>query len=221
MSAQAIEDCWNRVGVRGNRSCEKLAEHTHCRHCSVYGAAAQAIMQRQLPAGYREEWAEYFSREEADETERDRAVLVFRIGSEWLALPAALAVTVVEAARPHRIPRRSGGVLGGIVNVKGRLFPCMSLAALLSINDSQPQQDMRRRAYPRLVVFSLAHQAFALAVDDMSGIHRYAASDLLAVPTTAGKGLRRYLSGVLALNGMHVGVLDPGVVGAAFSDALK
>ncbi len=38
----SVDDCWNRIGVRGDRSCPKLAEHIHCRNCPVHAAAASA-----------------------------------------------------------------------------------------------------------------------------------------------------------------------------------
>ncbi len=36
----AIDDCWNRIGVRGDGSCPELKRHIHCRNCPVYSAAA-------------------------------------------------------------------------------------------------------------------------------------------------------------------------------------
>ena len=27
-----LADCWNRIGVAGDQSCEKLAAHVHCRN---------------------------------------------------------------------------------------------------------------------------------------------------------------------------------------------
>lgn len=220
-TGQALSDCWNRIGVRGDRSCEQLAGHTHCRNCDVYASSAQSIMQRPLPAGYREEWANYFARDEPEEKELDRSVLVFRIQGEWLAFPAALAVTVAETVCPLRLPRRSGGLLAGIVNIKGKLYPCMSLAALLSIASGQPAQEERRRVYPRLLVMDMAEQHFALPVDDLYGIHRYAGSDVQAVPTTVNKGLQRYLTGVLTVGDKRIGCLDASLVGFNFASALK
>ncbi|HYC43285.1 MAG TPA: chemotaxis protein CheW [Noviherbaspirillum sp.] len=218
---QAVSDCWNRTGVRGDRSCTKLADHMHCRNCDVYASSAQSVMQRPLPAGYLEEWAKYFAREESEQKEQDGSALVFRIAGEWLAFPAALAVTVAETTLPHRIPRRSGGVLGGIVNIKGKLYPCMSLAALLSIAGGQAVQEDRRRVYPRMIVMALAQQHFALPVDDLYGIHRYAESDMQPVPTTVSKGLQRYLTGVLSVGERRIGCLDADFVGFNFASALK
>lgn len=220
-NGQAVSDCWNRIGMRGDRSCEKLVTHTHCRNCDVYATSAQSVMRRPLPPGYREEWATYFAHDESEEQKPDRSALVFRIAGEWLSLPAALAVTIAETARPHRLPRRSGGVLGGIVNIKGKLYPCMSLAALLSITGGHPKLEERRRVYPRLIVIALAQQHFALPVDDLYGIHRYAGSDVQAIPTNVSKGLERYLTGVLAVGDRRIGCLDPDLVGFNFASALK
>ncbi|MCW1245836.1 chemotaxis protein CheW, partial [Pseudomonas sp. SAICEU22] len=44
--AHAIDDCWNRIGVHGDKSCPLLAEHIHCRNCSVYSAAATRLLDR-------------------------------------------------------------------------------------------------------------------------------------------------------------------------------
>ena len=52
-----IDDCWNRIGVGGDQTCEKLAEYIHCRNCPVYASAAQRNLQRAVGAGYKQEWA--------------------------------------------------------------------------------------------------------------------------------------------------------------------
>ncbi len=47
-----VDDCWNRIGVRGDKTCERLAEHVHCRNCPVHAAAANRLLDRlALPAG--------------------------------------------------------------------------------------------------------------------------------------------------------------------------
>jgi hypothetical protein len=59
--ATAINDCWNRIGVRGDASCPELAEHAHCRNCPVFATAALALLDRELPAGYAAEWMGYIA----------------------------------------------------------------------------------------------------------------------------------------------------------------
>ena len=44
--AQAIDDCWNRIGIHGDNSCPLLIEHIHCRNCAVYSAAATRLLDR-------------------------------------------------------------------------------------------------------------------------------------------------------------------------------
>ena len=44
--ARAIDDCWNRIGVYGDKSCERLREHVHCRNCEVHAAAAVRLLER-------------------------------------------------------------------------------------------------------------------------------------------------------------------------------
>ncbi len=85
--AQAIDDCWNRIGIHGDKSCPLLAEHIHCRNCSVYSAAATRLLDRY---SLRQEDREHSVVLEADSDVVTRSLLMFRLGEEWLGLrPAA------------------------------------------------------------------------------------------------------------------------------------
>ena len=44
--ARRIDDCWNRIGVRGDHSCERLVRHIHCRNCEVYERSAAELLDR-------------------------------------------------------------------------------------------------------------------------------------------------------------------------------
>ena len=217
----AVNDCWNRIGHRGDRSCEQLVQFTHCRNCPVYAEGARTIMQRALPADYQRDWATQFAAPEPLPVITDQSVLVFRIGCEWLGLPARLCVTVAEMATAHRLPHRDNPILAGIVSVKGKLYPCMSLAALMAVGAEEAQQPSDRKVYPRLLVMQLGQHAFALPVQALRGVHRYAASDLLAPPATANQTVHRYLTGVLDIAGTKVGCLDAELVGYQLTGALK
>jgi chemotaxis-related protein WspD len=216
-----LDDCWNRIGVAGDQSCPKLADAIHCRNCEVYAGAAQRNLRRPVSDGYREQWAAHFRQARASNVAADSAALVFRIGREWLALPAAIIDSVAPEASGHRLPHRSGGALLGIVNVGGKLMPQVSLAALLGIDAAGAPTAGGRHVFPRLVVMRWEGQAFALPVADLHGIVRYAASAAGTPAATINKGLVRYLSGVLSEAGMHIGVLDAALLGHQMARLLR
>lgn len=216
-----LADCWNRIGVAGDQSCEKLATHIHCRNCEVYAGAAQRNLQRPVDDGYREQWAVHFRQARQASVRTDRAVLVFRIGREWLALPAAIIASVAPQGSSHRLPHRSGAGLLGVVNVGGKLLPSISLAALLGIDQNDAPKAAGRHTFARLVVMQWEQQAFALPVADLHGIVRYSATTLAAPAATINKGLVRYLDGVLSEAGMHIGVLDAPLVAHQMARLLR
>jgi chemotaxis-related protein WspD len=43
-----IDDCWKRIGTRGDHSCPALAEWTRCLNCPVYERAAARLLDRPL-----------------------------------------------------------------------------------------------------------------------------------------------------------------------------
>lgn len=217
----ALDDCWNRIGVSGDQSCPKLERHVHCRNCEVYSGAAQRNLQRPVDAGYREQWAGHFRQPAARREESDQSVLVFRIGREWLALPAAAIGSVAPLAPCHRLPHRARAGLLGIVNVAGKLTPMMSLGALLGIDDQQSLAASGRHIFARLMVMQWEGQSFALPVADLHGIARFAQAGLAAPAATINKGLDRFLTSVLALGEMRVGVLDAALVGHQLTRVLR
>nr|GEU28358.1 ornithine carbamoyltransferase, chloroplastic [Tanacetum cinerariifolium] len=178
-------------------------------------SAAQRNLQRPVGVDYKREWAAHFRRAAADTQALDASCLVFRIGREWLSLPTKLFVAVAPQARPHRLPHRTGRGLTGIVNVGGTLYPCMSLAALLGIDDSEGEAATHRHTFARLLLIQWEDQAYALPVADLHGIQRYATASVQAPAATINKGLSRFLSGVIAIDDMHwrpEPVLDAGPV---------
>ncbi len=220
-SSAALADCWNRIGVAGDQSCPKLAQVIHCRNCEVYAGAAQRNLQRPVGAGYREQWAAQLRQKIDVHAAADSAALVFRVGREWLALPAASIDSVAPEAPAHRLPHRSAGGLMGVVNVGGKLHPQISLATLLGIGNDAAAAANGRHIFARLVVMHWEGQSFALPVADLHGIVRYAAGSLGAPAATINKGLVRYLTGVLSEAGLHIGVLDAPLLGHQMARLLR
>lgn len=221
MSTTIIEACWNRIGVNGDQSCDKLEQHVHCRNCEVYAAAAQQNLQRQVGDDYKKDWAAHFRQAATDNQQQDSSCLVFRIGREWLSLPTRMFVSVAPIAKPHRLPHRDARGLGGIVNVGGTLYPCMSLADLLDIDENEGEAATHRHTFARLLLTRWEDQAYALPVADLHGILRYAASGVQAPAATINKGLSRFLSGVISHQDMRIGLLDEALIGYQLARTLR
>ncbi|MDB5933498.1 MAG: Chemotaxis protein CheW [Massilia sp.] len=219
-----IDDCWNRIGVSGDQSCGKLASHVHCRNCGVYAGAAQRNLQRPVDAAYLAQWAAHLREPVQQREAGGRSALVFRVGREWLALPTRTIGAVAPAATGHRLPHRAAVGLLGIVNVGGKLTPMMSLGALLGIDEQDgPAMAGRhgRHVFARLLVMEWQDRSFALPVADLHGIARFAEASLAPPAATINKGLDRFLTGVLAVGELRVGVLDEAMLGHQLTRALR
>jgi chemotaxis-related protein WspD len=152
---------------------------------------------------------------------RDSSVLVFRIGREWLALPTRVFDSVAPQAAPHALPHRSGRGLAGIVNIGGKLYPCMSLAQLLGIDDHDAPAAKGRHTFARLLLMRWEEQSYALPVADLHGIVRYASAAVQAPAATINKGLSRFLSGVITEGDMRIGCLDTALIGFQLARLLR
>ena len=136
------EDCWNRIGFKGDRSCGELPKFGHCHNCPVFAAAAERLFARPLPDACVAERGARFER--ARPSGPTLAVLVFRVGEEWLALDDSVLIEVGEPRVVHRVPHRREQLLRGLVNVRGELQLCVSLAELLGLTPTQAAGDRRR-----------------------------------------------------------------------------
>ena len=100
---QAIDDCWNRIGVFGDQSCARLDAHIHCRNCEVYSAAAIALLDR-YGTQLEPDSSAYGQSEDNAEQGEQRSLLIFRLGEEWLALATRRMAEVMPLSPIHTLP---------------------------------------------------------------------------------------------------------------------
>ena len=205
--ATLVDDCWNRIGVNGDRSCPELEEHVHCRNCPVFARAARGFFDRRAPEGYLAEWSELLGRPADKESVDDAALLVFRLGDEWLALSLSV-VAEVTALRPvHRVPHRTNRVFSGLVSLRGQLQLCVSLHGLLDVAPADPIDDPS--ANPRLVVIRKDSETWAFPAEEVTGVQRVARDRLQKVPSTLANPAGSFCRAVFAWgDGRSVDVLD-------------
>lgn len=204
-----LHDCWNQIGVRGDGSCAELERHVHCRNCPVYSASAARLLDADLPPGHLEEWTGHFAREQPRTEADTQSVVIFRIGTEWLALPTAVFDEVASVRAIHSLPHRRNGVVLGLANVRGELLVCVSLGEVLGVESAVvPKGDQARTLHRRLLVIRREGSRFVVPVDEVHGIHRCPPGGLKDVPATVAKAAATYTKSVLSWREESVGCLD-------------
>ena len=107
----------------------------------------------------------------------------------------------------HRIPYR-GGVLAGLVNIRGELHLCARLDQLLGIAENGTSQPAISRT--RMLVVRRDQDAWVFPVDEVACVHRFADDVLSPPPPTLGRAVSRFTRGVAVWNEHAVGCLDEG-----------
>jgi chemotaxis-related protein WspD len=197
------QQCWNRIGIRGDRSCPELAQYTHCNNCPVFAAAGRKFLDAPSPPGYLDEWTSRLAAHDDLREGDESSVLVFRLGEEWLALPVAVLVEVTRMRAIHRVPHR-GGLLAGVANIRGELHLCVRFDLLLGIA-AQERSDPELR---RLVVIRRDSESWVFTADEVDQVHRVLLPDLTAAAPTLARSHGKMTRGVFPHGKRSVGLLD-------------
>lgn len=202
-----VYDCWHKIGVNGDGTCRELEQFIHCRNCPVYSSAGTRLLDRDLPANYRREWTELFSRKKPIAVPGKVSIVIFRIDTEWLALPIPVFQEVVEQRSIHSLPHRRQGIVLGLTNIRGELLICVSVGRLLGL-EREVKKEKPRTIYDRLLVVQWNSSRLVFPVDEVHGLHRYHPDELKEVPATLAKNAANYGRGILSWSGKSVGCLD-------------
>jgi chemotaxis-related protein WspD len=201
--AQAIDDCWNRIGIHGDKSCPLLIEHIHCRNCAVYSAAATRLLDR-----YALQQDDRASMSVAVESEvQTRSLLMFRLGEEWLGLATRCLVEVAPLQAIHSLPHQRSRALLGVANVRGALVACLSLVELLGL-DSVSSVPNGVRVMPRMLIIAAHGGPVVVPVDEVDGIHAIDERILDAASRSGAQASAKYTRGVMQFKGRSLRWLD-------------
>jgi chemotaxis-related protein WspD len=223
-----IDDCWNRIGVwsKDGATCPRLVDAVHCRNCDVYSTTGRITLEREIPQGTRQEWAERYAQPVEHIMRQGTLFTVFRIGAEWLAIPAKAVKSIGDPVSIRRIPHRRNPVLRGMANFAGELEMVVSLEALLNIEPTEEgaapkNADRGSRPIPRMLRVIGESGSFAFEAAEVLGTYRHDENRLDPVPSTLEKAVLRYVRGTMELGGRRVGALDLGLVAYSVEQALK
>lgn len=202
-SRAELDDCWNRIGIKGDGSCPELVHHIRCLNCPTFARAALRQLDRvEASAEVAGQWQR--AGVAAQEQQRERgalsSALVVRIAGEWLAIATSVVQEVTETRPLHSLPHQRNSAIAGVVNIRGALRICVSLAQLFQLPTGSPA--------PHLLVASHEGQVLVFPVEQVAGVHRYAQDSLMPVPTTLAQSAIQYTRGMVEWRGHPIGLLD-------------
>ncbi|MFJ3057582.1 chemotaxis protein CheW [Herbaspirillum sp. NPDC087042] len=203
----AIDDCWNRIGTKGDSSCPLLQQHVRCLNCPTFASAAMQQLDR-VPASAEvaQAWGQAdvtgLGEGSAQVRQAQASALVVRIGEEWLAIATVVVQEVTEARALHSLPHQRNPAIQGVLNIRGALRICVSLAQLFQLTTAPA------KPAAQLLVVHHEGQTLVFPVDEVAGLHRYGGDTLAPVPTTLAHAAIQYTRGMLDWRGRQIGLLD-------------
>jgi len=205
-AAPEIDACWKRIGIQGDKSCPELPRHSHCRNCPRFSQAAAVLLDREMPVDH----DALPLAGSVEETGRGlgESLMVFRLGAEWFALPTLVLDEIILLRPIHTLPHRGHPGLLGLVNVRGELVICVSMAQLLV--GTLPVAE-----HGRLIVARHDKRRLAFPVDEVRHVRFHDAGKLKPVPVTLARSASAYTRGLLTWERAQVGRLDEDLVFAA------
>ncbi|KVH39767.1 chemotaxis protein CheW [Burkholderia cepacia] len=208
-----VDDCWNRIGTRGDRTCERLNECLRCLNCPVYAYHAAKLLERPLDGAEMADATRRMSAPGAPHVhdagaDTRHAALAFRVADEWLALPISVLREIAGTRPIHSLPHRRHSAVRGVVNIRGTLRIAISIGALLGLDVGQGGTGADDGRFTRLLVAAHQGEPVVFPVDEVEGVLRFGASDWVPVPATVGRASAGLSRGVLSWRGKSVGLLD-------------
>lgn len=205
-SQPAVDDCWNRIGVFGDKRCERLERHIHCRNCEVYGAAAIALLDR-YGSSLERDADDYGQGEEQEPVGEQRSLLIFRLGEQWLAIATRSLAEVMPVSPIHSLPHRKSTGLLGVTNVRGTLVACLSLSKLLDLETDDGRQS-GQRVIPRMLILESGSGPLVVPVDEVSGIQKIPLARISNAKQDDKRTISRFTAGVLQWQEQSITLLD-------------
>jgi chemotaxis-related protein WspD len=216
-----FNDCWNQIGVTGDRSCQELNSYMHCHNCPVYSAAGRGLLEREVPPEYLKQWTEILSETSTPQVEEKTKValvgtsevislIIFRIGVELFSIPVRLLQEVTPTCVIHTLPHHTNELFLGLVNIRGETLLCVSLSPLLGLTEelSNTSNNITPVTSRRMVVVGKDENRWVFPVDEVLGIYRFHLKDLKEAPVVVTKASEAYTKGVISWQNKKVNYLD-------------
>ncbi|GAP99254.1 chemotaxis signal transduction protein [Leptolyngbya sp. NIES-2104] len=206
ITIEEMNDCWNRIGVEGDQSCDRLEQVTHCHNCSVFSRSGRLLLEREVPSEYIQEWtntiAERGSALSVRSTEEMLSLILFRLGNERFAISVRSLQEVIRPTQIHTLPHRSNHLFLGLTSIRGEILLCASLRAFLNIETAAPSDR------EQMLIVGTTARRWVFPVDEVYGIQRYPLHEIQDPPAVLLKTNAAYTQGILTWNDQKVNYLN-------------
>jgi chemotaxis-related protein WspD len=205
------EDCWNEIGVwSAAPSCVLLAQVTHCHNCDVFARAGRGLLDQCPPDDYLAAWKRDLAEAKQLGSDATLSLFVFRVGAEWLALPTAVIDEVADVLPIRMLPHRTGGLLSGLVNVRGELTLCFSMKLLLGLTTDgvAAVRCALQLVQPRMIVLRGEDGRWVFAADEVWGIFRTSDGAMREAPVTISRDAAAHVRGIVGWEHGDISCLD-------------
>lgn len=201
-----INDCWNQIGVEGDRTCHRLAQMDHCHNCPVYSESGRLLLEREVPIDYTQAWtttiAERGSALSVRSTEEMLSLILFRLGNEQFAISIRSLQEVIHPTQIHTLPRRSDRLFLGLTSIRGEILLCASLREFLNLEPAAPSNN------EQMLIVGSTQRRWVFPVDQVYGIQRCPLRDIQAPPVVVARTNAAYTQGILTWNDQQVNYLN-------------
>ena len=216
-----VQNCWQVIGIFGDRSCSRLEHEIHCRNCDLYRAGGHELLDRPLPEDYRREITVKLQSEVEVEDEHPLHLVLFRIGGAWLAMASECFIRTLLCAPVIPIPGRSNEIFRGLVNTQGDLRLCVSLGELFKGEADQPVIDVSARVFSRMLEIRMEGERWIFEADEVVGAIECSSRQLEPLPSNLEKSLRGLITRLFVWQGLRVALIDPSRLQVLLKEALS
>lgn len=212
-------NCWKTIGITGDRSCDQLSTHIHCRNCPTYRQAGRQLLNRPLPDDYVAELTRKLADSPGGHARDNCRLVIFRTGTLWLALPAGDFEETFLPTPIIRVPSRNHPSFLGLVVLNGDLQLCFTLNHwLMSDSISTLPGDSDQTA--RFLMLRAQGEHWVFQADEVMGVVDVSRDDFQPLPPNLALSPRHIVKALFTLNERPVKLLETDQLTALFQEAL-
>jgi purine-binding chemotaxis protein CheW len=130
-----------------------------------------------------------------------RELIAFAVGKQEFCIDV-MSVREIRGWTPATVLPHSQPFVRGVINLRGAVLPIMDLSVRLGF---PPAEAMGRHV---IIVVQIGTQVVGLLVDAVSDILTVNSSEIMPPPDVASEMAKRFVCGLLAMEGRMIGILS-------------